>query len=260
MPRPRCRRVARPLPPARPAPPPSFCPPTSRECVTTFRSSASCSERRHHGVDPRHREDAGPMASTAPRTEDGDVLLDALDRLRDTGPEFDGFLANHGPMAAEALIRIGGADGGPGLGRPLPATAGRRATESSAGSAPTTGAEHLGDERLFGDWTALPAPGGGRLQLARAVAALVAAAAARARGQRHARGDPHRARRPCAAGGRRAPGSAAGRRAGPGPRLLGRPLPTIARATPACSARWTRWPPPAGCPGSTRTCRPTDRA
>ena len=31
-----------------------------------------------------------------------DALLDALDRLRNTGPEFDGFLANHGPMAAEA--------------------------------------------------------------------------------------------------------------------------------------------------------------
>jgi hypothetical protein len=39
-----------------------------------------------------------------------DVLVDALDRLHDTGPEFDGFLANHGPMAAEALIRIGGSD------------------------------------------------------------------------------------------------------------------------------------------------------
>jgi hypothetical protein len=39
-----------------------------------------------------------------------DVLLDALDRLRDTGPEFDGSLANHGPMAAEALVRIGAAD------------------------------------------------------------------------------------------------------------------------------------------------------
>jgi hypothetical protein len=39
-----------------------------------------------------------------------DVLLDALQRLHDTGPEFDGFLANHGPMAAEALIRIGGSD------------------------------------------------------------------------------------------------------------------------------------------------------
>ena len=42
------------------------------------------------------------------------VLLDALDRLRGTGPEFDGFLANHGPMAAEALLRLGGGDVVPG--------------------------------------------------------------------------------------------------------------------------------------------------
>ena len=46
------------------------------------------------------------QASTAPP----DVLLDALDRLRGTGPEFGGFLANHGPMAAEALTRIGGSE------------------------------------------------------------------------------------------------------------------------------------------------------
>ncbi len=37
------------------------------------------------------------------------ALLDALDRLRGAGPEFQGFLANHGPMAAEALTKIGGA-------------------------------------------------------------------------------------------------------------------------------------------------------
>jgi hypothetical protein len=36
-----------------------------------------------------------------------DVLDDAYDRLRSTGPEFDGWLANHGPMAAEALARHG---------------------------------------------------------------------------------------------------------------------------------------------------------
>jgi hypothetical protein len=80
-----------------------------------------------------------------------DVLLDALDRLRGTGPEFDGFLANHGPMAAEALTRIGGAEvvpswvdayrprlqEAPGVVRGIDAGAWR---------------EHLGDERLFGDW------------------------------------------------------------------------------------------------------------
>jgi hypothetical protein len=41
----------------------------------------------------------------------GDELLDeSLARLARTGPEFDGGLSNHGPMAAEALIRMGRAD------------------------------------------------------------------------------------------------------------------------------------------------------
>ena len=34
-------------------------------------------------------------------------LLEGLDRLRGTGPEFHGFLANHGPMAAEAISVLG---------------------------------------------------------------------------------------------------------------------------------------------------------
>ncbi|WP_182523431.1 questin oxidase family protein [Nocardioides dongkuii] len=37
-------------------------------------------------------------------------LDDAYDRLRSTGPEFDGWLSNHGPMAAEALARHGHED------------------------------------------------------------------------------------------------------------------------------------------------------
>ncbi len=36
-----------------------------------------------------------------------DYLLEAIDRLRDTGVERDGFLANHGPMGAEALVTLG---------------------------------------------------------------------------------------------------------------------------------------------------------
>lgn len=81
------------------------------------------------------------------------VLLDALDRLRGTGPEFAGFLANHGPMAAEALTRLGGAnvvprwvdsylvrlDSAPGVRR---------------GIGDDDWREHLGDEALIGDWTA----------------------------------------------------------------------------------------------------------
>jgi hypothetical protein len=37
-------------------------------------------------------------------------LLDALERLQGTGPEFNGFLANHGPMAVEALLQLGRPD------------------------------------------------------------------------------------------------------------------------------------------------------
>lgn len=34
-------------------------------------------------------------------------LDEVYERLRRTGPEFDGWLSNHGPMAADALLRIG---------------------------------------------------------------------------------------------------------------------------------------------------------
>ncbi len=83
-----------------------------------------------------------------------DVLLDALERLRDTGPEFDGFLANHGPMAAEALIRIGGADG---VARWVDAYLPRLddAPQAVRRIGDDDWREHLGDERLVGDWIAL---------------------------------------------------------------------------------------------------------
>ncbi|TLQ41964.1 questin oxidase family protein [Streptomyces marianii] len=35
------------------------------------------------------------------------VLEEALERLHSTGPEFDDWLTNHGPMAAESLVRHG---------------------------------------------------------------------------------------------------------------------------------------------------------
>jgi len=41
---------------------------------------------------------------------ESDVLDETYERLYCTGPEFDGWLANHGPMAADALIRIGRAE------------------------------------------------------------------------------------------------------------------------------------------------------
>jgi hypothetical protein len=38
------------------------------------------------------------------------VLDEAYQRLHKTGPEFDGWLSNHGPMAAEAMARNGHAE------------------------------------------------------------------------------------------------------------------------------------------------------
>jgi hypothetical protein len=94
--------------------------------------------------------DPKPPDAPAPPAE---VLLDALDRLRGTGPEFDGFLANHGPMAAEALTRIGGQDAVPSwvngyLGR-LDV-----APEPTGEIGDADWREYLGDEGRFGDWIA----------------------------------------------------------------------------------------------------------
>ena len=43
-----------------------------------------------------------------------DVLDEALERLGEFGPEFGGGLSNHGPMAVEALVRLGRPDAVPG--------------------------------------------------------------------------------------------------------------------------------------------------
>jgi hypothetical protein len=42
-----------------------------------------------------------------------ETLDDAYDRFRQTGPEFDGWLSNHGPMAAESMVRHGHGDAVP---------------------------------------------------------------------------------------------------------------------------------------------------
>jgi hypothetical protein len=78
-----------------------------------------------------------------------DVLGEAYDRLRSTGPEFDGWLSNHGPMAAEALARHGHQDAIPtwldGYCRRLEAAPSpiRRIDDWTAA---------LGDPRRLGDW------------------------------------------------------------------------------------------------------------
>ncbi len=36
-----------------------------------------------------------------------DAMDEVLDILKDTGPEWNGPLANHGPMAAEAIVTLG---------------------------------------------------------------------------------------------------------------------------------------------------------
>jgi hypothetical protein len=36
------------------------------------------------------------------------VLDEAYERMHQAGPEYRGWLSNHGPMAADALVRLGG--------------------------------------------------------------------------------------------------------------------------------------------------------
>ena len=79
-----------------------------------------------------------------------EILDEAYDRLHGTGPEWGGNLANHGPMAAEALARRGQADVIPGW---IDAYVGRL-EEMPAPSDPVTDdnwREALGDR--VADWT-----------------------------------------------------------------------------------------------------------
>jgi hypothetical protein len=80
------------------------------------------------------------------------ILDEAYQRLHATGPEFDGWLSNHGPMAAEAMVRHGHGDS---VQRWLDGYM-RRLDEFPRGTAPI-GAdwrEALGDPRRVADWTA----------------------------------------------------------------------------------------------------------
>jgi hypothetical protein len=82
---------------------------------------------------------------------DEHVLDESLNRLAATGPEFGGGLSNHGPMGAEALVRLGRADDvEPWLDRYIreleePPRATDRITDE-------TWREALGVPRRVGDW------------------------------------------------------------------------------------------------------------
>ena len=80
------------------------------------------------------------------------TLDEAYQRLHATGPEFDGWLSNHGPMAAEAMVRRGHAGQ---VHRWLDGYM-RRLEEFPRGSGPIGSAwqDALGDPRRVADWTA----------------------------------------------------------------------------------------------------------
>ena len=79
------------------------------------------------------------------------VLDEAYARLHRTGPEFGGWLSNHGPMAVEAMVQHGHPDAvDPWLGQYM-----RRLEEFPRGLGPI-GADWrsaLGDPRRIADWT-----------------------------------------------------------------------------------------------------------
>jgi hypothetical protein len=81
------------------------------------------------------------------------TLDEAYERLHATGPEFDGFLSNHGPMAAEAMVRHGHSD----LVSSWLDVYMRRLEEFPRGRGPigSDWRDALGDLRRVADWTAL---------------------------------------------------------------------------------------------------------
>ncbi len=83
---------------------------------------------------------------------DAGTLDEAYERLHATGPEFEGFLSNHGPMAAEAMVRHGHSDR---VDSWLDLYM-RRLEEFPRGLSPigSDWQEALGDLRRVADWTA----------------------------------------------------------------------------------------------------------
>jgi hypothetical protein len=97
---------------------------------------------------------ATSLAGAAAPARREDSLDDALERLAGTGPEYAGGLANHGPMAAEALVALGRADAVASwvdrYRRQL-----RPPGEATGALRPEEWAESLGRIDRMGDWTAL---------------------------------------------------------------------------------------------------------
>jgi hypothetical protein len=83
-----------------------------------------------------------------------DAMLDALDRLSDAGPEYREILANHGPMAAEALVRLGRAEV---VSQWVEQYKRKLAPQPAAVSRiePDEWQRYLGQPRFVGDWTVL---------------------------------------------------------------------------------------------------------
>ena len=83
--------------------------------------------------------------------KDDDALDLALERFAGTGPEYRGGLANHGPMAAEALVALGRSDA---VARWVEGYASRLGPPLSAGDPiPGAGWEAvLGRRERVGDW------------------------------------------------------------------------------------------------------------
>ena len=88
---------------------------------------------------------------TGPAAAGTGQLDEAYQRLHATGPEFDGWLSNHGPMGAEAIVRHGhAAELGPWLDGYM-----TRLEEFPRGLGPIGDGwrDALGDPRRIADWT-----------------------------------------------------------------------------------------------------------
>jgi len=97
---------------------------------------------------------AGPVPSKGNAMSGTEAMEDALSLLAPTGPEYAGRLANHGPMAAQALVALERPD----AVVPWVETYKKRLHAHPEGNrpiAPTGWREALGDNDRVGDWIVL---------------------------------------------------------------------------------------------------------